>query len=123
MKLQKLLYYCQGWHLAWEGVPLFKEPIYAWANGPVVRAVYNNHRGKFNLAPPWSHGDAARLAVNEIESVDGVLEGFRDWTARQLVVATHDERPWREARRELPDGASSDAKIDLDTMADFFGGQ
>ena len=33
MKLQKALYYCQGWHLAWDGVPLFEERIEAWASG------------------------------------------------------------------------------------------
>ena len=49
MKLQKLLYYCQGWHLAWEGVPLFEEPIEAWANGPVVPSIYKRHRKRFTL--------------------------------------------------------------------------
>lgn len=38
MKLQKLVYYCQAWHLAWSDEPLFRESIEAWANGPVVPA-------------------------------------------------------------------------------------
>lgn len=36
MKLEKLVYYCQGWHLAREGTLLFPEPIEAWREGPVV---------------------------------------------------------------------------------------
>ena len=36
LKLQKLLYYCQGWYIAWTDAPLFGEQIEAWANGPVV---------------------------------------------------------------------------------------
>ena len=36
MRLQKLLYYVQGWHMAWYGRPLFAERIEAWQHGPVV---------------------------------------------------------------------------------------
>ena len=39
MKLQKLVYYCQAWHLVWDEECLFPERIEAWANGPVVRAI------------------------------------------------------------------------------------
>jgi uncharacterized phage-associated protein len=40
MKLQKLLYYQQGFHLAYFGTPLFDEEIETWMYGPVVPAVY-----------------------------------------------------------------------------------
>jgi uncharacterized phage-associated protein len=36
MKLQKLVYYSQAWHLAWTEQPLFKDKIEAWCNGPVI---------------------------------------------------------------------------------------
>jgi len=122
MKLQKLLYYCQGWHLAWDGEPLFDAPIEAWANGPVVKKVYDLHRGQFTLRNPWPEaGDTSRLQEDEIESIEAVLDVYGTWDARQLVAATHDERPWLEARGELPDGARSNRVIELDTMQDFFG--
>ena len=35
MKLQKLVYFCQGYSLALYGRPLFPEPIEAWTHGPV----------------------------------------------------------------------------------------
>src|SRR4051812_11408513 len=35
-RLHKLLYYCQGHHLATFGEPLFSETISAWDMGPVV---------------------------------------------------------------------------------------
>ena len=35
-KLHKLLYYCQGHHLAVFDEPLFRETISAWDMGPVV---------------------------------------------------------------------------------------
>jgi uncharacterized phage-associated protein len=40
LKLQKLLYYAQGWHLAFFDVPLFEDPIEAWRHGPVVGSLY-----------------------------------------------------------------------------------
>jgi len=50
MKLHKLLYYCQAWSLVWDEEALFKERIEAWANGPVVKALYEIHKGQFKLA-------------------------------------------------------------------------
>jgi len=38
--LQALLYYAQAWSLLWDGVPIFDDPIEAWAQGPVVRSVW-----------------------------------------------------------------------------------
>ena len=43
LKLQKLLYYVQGWHLGIYGEPVFSQPIQAWIHGPVVPYVF----GKF----------------------------------------------------------------------------
>jgi uncharacterized phage-associated protein len=37
LKLQKLLYYAQGFYLAIYGKALFEEDIVAWEHGPVVR--------------------------------------------------------------------------------------
>lgn len=44
MKLQKLVYYCQAWSLVWDEKPLFPERIEAWANGPVVRELFDLDR-------------------------------------------------------------------------------
>ena len=43
LKLQKLLYYAQGFHLAIKNEPLFDEDIEAWTYGPVVPSVYNQY--------------------------------------------------------------------------------
>ena len=43
-KLQKLVYYSQAWATVWDDEPIFKNDIEAWANGPVVRALYNFHK-------------------------------------------------------------------------------
>ncbi|MBQ1164076.1 DUF4065 domain-containing protein, partial [Streptomyces sp. A73] len=57
-KLQKLCYFAYGYHLAWEGRPLFREPFEAWANGPVVYDLYDQHLGRnwcpHSYASSWS---------------------------------------------------------------------
>jgi uncharacterized phage-associated protein len=98
MKLQKLCYYAYGFHLAWEERSLFPEPFQAWANGPVCPALYELHRGQFNLQPGDIAGDIEALDPGERESVDLVLDGYGELTAHELSSMTHDERPWIAAR-------------------------
>ncbi len=119
MQLQKLLYYSQGWHLAWDGVPLFDDRIEAWANGPVVYSVFDRHRGRF-VVDEWPHGDPDTLTDSERETVDAILDGYGSFDARELVYRTHQEPPWRNARGDLPETARSNAEISLDDMAEYF---
>jgi uncharacterized phage-associated protein len=44
MKLQKLVYYAHGWHLAITGKALLDEVIQAWSFGPVVETLYQAFR-------------------------------------------------------------------------------
>jgi uncharacterized phage-associated protein len=119
MKLQKLLYYAQGWHLALTGHKLFREPIQAWANGPVVRDIYDVHRGSFGLSA-WPLGDEASLTDAEKTTVDLVLDTYGRKDARWLSELTHTEEPWNRARSGLPEGARSEAKIGIGEMRSYF---
>jgi uncharacterized phage-associated protein len=118
-KLQKLVYYSQAWHLVWRDEPLFSDPIEAWANGPVVRALYDGHRGRFSI-DDWNSGDAAALGEGERKSVDAVLAAYGDLSGRQLSFLTHSESPWREARGDLNPTARSDAEISQSSMQAFY---
>lgn len=42
MKLQKLIYFANGWHLTLTGNPLVNEYFEAWQHGPVVPGLYHN---------------------------------------------------------------------------------
>ena len=44
LKIQKLVYYANGWHLAIKGKPLISEQVEAWPYGPVVPSLYRAFR-------------------------------------------------------------------------------
>jgi len=122
MKLQKLCYYAYGYHLAWEGRKLFPEPFEAWANGPVSRPLYREHRGRLTLGPGEIPGDPGALDSDERESVDLVLRAYGGQSAHQLSLMTHNEQPWIAARRRSKAGPleRSTAKLRDDEILEYF---
>lgn len=121
MKLQKLVYYSQAWHLVWDERPLFTEQIEAWANGPVVRDLYRVHRRKFEVtAKTFPDGDPARLTQDERESIDLVLDSYGKLKAFELSEMTHREAPWRDAREGVAPGAACSNVITLAAMAEYY---
>lgn len=95
LKLQKLLYYAQGLHLAMYHSALFEEQIYAWQHGPVVPSVYHEFKefqGAINNPPNWSND---YLTERELEFLKEVYEVFGQFSAFKLVEMTHNEPPWK----------------------------
>jgi uncharacterized phage-associated protein len=121
MKLQKLVYYSQAWHLAWEEKPLFDERIEAWANGPVVPVLYRKHRGRFTLSPDESLGGNEReLSQSERDTIEAVIDAYGDKTARWLSELTHREEPWRGARTGMRELDRGDSEIDSASMHEYY---
>lgn len=119
LKLQKLVYYSQAWSLVWDERPLFSEPIEAWANGPVVRSLYVQHRQQYNVAS-WPLGNVNNLSAEQRDTIDRVLAFYGDKSSQWLSDLTHKEAPWRIARRGLPDSARGDSVITHASMAEYY---
>jgi len=124
LRLQKLLYYAQAWHLMACGVPLFEDEIQAWQHGPVVAAAYP-YFADYGDSPIAHHeaADAAALSDREKQLVDSVWRYYRRFSAAGLRAMTHQERPFREARRGIEEDAPSQRRIELDTLRQFFSEQ
>jgi len=95
MKLQKLVYYAQAWSCVWDDDILFQEPIKAWKAGPVVRSLYERHRGQFRIGTV--SGDSSQLTANQKDTIDRVLRFYGDKSAQWLSDLTHLEDPWKNA--------------------------
>ncbi len=122
-KLQKLVYYSQAWSLVWDDAPLFNSGIEAWANGPVCPELYAAHRGKFKIFTSEEvDGNANGLSVVQGDSVDAVIQHYGRYNPQYLSELTHSERPWLEAREGLSAGERGCTAINLDTMAEYYGG-
>lgn len=120
MKLEKLVYYSQAWHLVWEDEPLFADRIEAWANGPVIPSLYKEHRGSFTVGQ-WSTGDPDRLSAKQRGTIDAVLGFYGDKEAFWLSELTHREAPWRDAREGFPPGERGSREIKKSSIAEFYG--
>jgi uncharacterized phage-associated protein len=120
-KLQKLVYYSQAWSLAWDGRALFEDDFEAWANGPVVRALFNVHKGRLNVdASLFQLGDSGKVDEDARNTIDIVIRDYGKFSGRELSEIAHSERPWKEARKGIPAGEPSENIIDRDTMTDFY---
>jgi uncharacterized phage-associated protein len=118
-KLQKLVYYSQAWHLVWADEPLFDARIEAWANGPVVKELWQGHRGRF-MADRGAFGDPAALDKAEQGAIDAVLATYGHLSGQQLSYLTHAEDPWRNARGDIPSTQGSNAEITVEALNDYY---
>lgn len=96
LKLQKLLYYAQGYHLAMYGEPLFDEEICAWQYGPVVPKVYHEYKQYGRQAiPKPENADFSALSSNARQLIEDVYEEYGQYEASVLMHFTHEESPWQ----------------------------
>ena len=121
MKLQKLVYYSQAWHLVWDEEPLFPERIEAWANGPVVPDLYAEHKRFYTVdASSLTHGSSKNLTEGQVGSIDAVLSLYGDKKSQWLSELTHMEDPWKNARVGIPMGERGNREITHADMADYY---
>lgn len=128
MKLQKLIYFAHGWHLAIKGEPLINQPIEAWQYGPVIPSVYHEFKDlgrnsidryatdlsvreglTFSLYTP-------RIAEEDSFSkdlLDEIYKAYGQYGAIQLSNLTHTkDSPWDQVWSEgVPMGKDIDDGI------------
>jgi uncharacterized phage-associated protein len=119
MKLQKIVYYCQAWHIAWTDDVLFNERIEAWVDGPVSPDLFRHHRGSFRISS-IDIGNSARLTKQEKKTIDKVTKFYGNKSPQWLIDLTHQEDPWRQARAGLPDGVGSNREIKPEAMGRYY---
>lgn len=103
LKLQKMVYYAQGFSLAVLGGPLFSERIEAWDHGPVVLVLY--HAFKKHGAGPIPQQKSLNEAeipftMEQLELLNEVHFVYGQFSAWKLRNMTHEETPWQDAFEE-----------------------
>lgn len=98
LKLQKLLYYAQGFYLAMYKKPLFKEDLIAWDHGPIVKEVYYDYNSFSSGFIPVPEGKVV-LTKNEQNLIESVWKVYGQFSAWKLREMTHNEPPWKTTER------------------------
>ena len=111
LKLQKMMYYQQGFHLAYFGTPLFDEDIVAWQYGPVVPSVYQEYKS-FESNSISTSKEGISLSDDEEELFNNVYEEYNQFSAVALMKMTHEESPWKTTE--------INSVISRDKMAAYF---
>lgn len=120
MKLQKIVYYSQAYHLVMENKALFNNKIEAWRNGPVVRDLYEKHAHEFVISSGYFDESIGALSSDEIHTIKHVVQRLKDKTGQELSEMTHSEKPWQDARAGLRSVDPSNREITKEAIRDYY---
>lgn len=136
LKLQKMLYYIQAWHLVYfQKTPLFSDIPEAWVNGPVYDTVYRKFKSICllyeDLASVNSYlkntkkqiekiKEKIHFSDNQIEFLSAIYYKYGCMSHDKLVLMTHMETPWRDARKGLNDFEYSENIISHESMYKYY---
>ncbi len=136
MKIQKLVFYAQAWHLGLKDSPLFDDDVFAWPWGPVVPAIYHEFK-EFGRKPIVGKKASSiiktgpayldwRFATPKVDKADTkvflkqVWDVHKKYTGIQLSNATHNPgEPWTVIKDQYGD-LDSKPVIPLELIASIF---
>ncbi|MDR1553998.1 MAG: DUF4065 domain-containing protein [Prevotellaceae bacterium] len=137
LKLQKLLYFVQAWHIVtFDKNTLFQELPEAWVNGPVYRSIYDIYKTKFyrndNFIDTECNTEeklhekldklisASDLSDKQQELLFSVLKVYGAMSDEKLVFATHNAEPWNNARKGYKPFERCNEKISVNDMYNYY---
>ena len=125
LMLQKLLYFIQGVSYALNKRPIFYEDCQAWVHGPVYPEVYDLFRDfKYNPIEDARfaifQGTEDALTEDERKVIDSVLNTFGEYGGKILERITHNEKPWKLARKGYGDNIPSSEPISMESIEAYY---
>lgn len=123
MKLQKLLYFSQGWALTLLERRLVATDFEAWKWGPVSYELYSLYRKEYEISE-IPESDPQRVTGNNKVIIDAVINNYGGLSGMQLGDLTHEpDTPWTRVRHDhgiLEERAPSNIKIPDQLIANYF---
>jgi uncharacterized phage-associated protein len=127
MKLQKLVYYTQAWHLVVFKGEIFNEDFQAWVHDPVLPSLYDQYKS-FQWRPILRN-DLNEASLHELERqfsstikeiLSDITSEYFHKDAYALERSTHEEDPWRLARQNVSPDEPSTNIIEKKTIHDYY---
>jgi uncharacterized phage-associated protein len=103
LKLIKLAYISQGFHLGYYGKPIFDDEVEAWPYGPVIRSIYFavNHFKRHEITKTLFEHVNDDLSLEAQRVIDAVIKTYDKYDALELSALTHRKgSPWDITVRE-----------------------
>jgi uncharacterized phage-associated protein len=126
MKLQKLVFYSQAMSLVWDDQPLFDDDFQAWAKGSVCKSLFDAHKGMYMLTNSDFLADKlpdiSNLSKDNLDTINAVVDGLKDYAPFQLSEMTHHEEPWIHARQGCANGCHCENVIPKESMSEYYAG-
>ncbi len=120
LKLQKLVYYAQAWHLAIHNEALMEGVEFeAWIHGPVVHELWKKYKDytyeaiNEEVTPP-------QLDDGTDQFLKQVVEVYLDKDAYTMELMSHREDPWILARNGYADNERCTNIISEELMRTYF---
>lgn len=119
LKLQKLMFYADAWHMALFGNEIVDEQFEAWVHGPVAVSQFRRFKD-YQWRPIDAAIDKMEMTKDEKLFLADILNEFGGESAIALEKMTHSELPWIEARGGLPPDEPCNNKISKETTKVFY---
>ena len=126
-KVQKLVYYAYAWFIALNNQDvddienvLFDEVPEAWMHGPVFPSLYQRFK-EYGWHEIPKQKRTIKFENGDIESFLNTIWGkFGKFSADDLEFMTHQESPWKNARKNIVDFMPSAQKIQLKDIFTYY---
>lgn len=119
--LQKILYFIQGFNMAFNKRIMFNNIAQAWVHGPVYPEIYNYYSDfKYNTIDIGKPVEDLKISESQNELINCILRFFTKYSGDVLEKITHIESPWMNARIGLSKNQPSRNDIDLEEMKKYF---
>ena len=119
LKLQKILYYAQGYYLALNDIELFDEDFQAWAHGPANPDIYEEYK-KYGFESIDAPNEKPIFEENIVDFLNSIWNTFGIYDGKYLEELTHKEKPWLDARKGFKPGEACTEIITKESMKEFF---
>ncbi|WP_345044341.1 Panacea domain-containing protein [Arthrobacter methylotrophus] len=117
MRLHKLAFYAQAWHLVWDEELLTDAAFFAWGTGPVSPELHATHPGVFLIRDV--PGNPEVFTAAQLESIDEVVSAYGGLRPYVLNAVVKSEAPWQDAWAGTAPGERGRI-IEVERMLSFY---
>ena len=105
LRLQKLLYFCQGAMImnTTDNSLCFDDDIEAWDYGPVVPSVYYEYKVHYFLEIPYQKDFDSSIIANK-SIIDSTIDAASRFSNKTLVDISHSQKPWADTYKKEKSG-------------------